>query len=525
MYDIATQTTLWQNMLQGEYLLNKKGLKLSWDANYARLDRQRPDNHQLITNAIWDSLMPNNVNISTAGASGIAKGALRWWTRALENNYNWDAAVQVPFQLLQQKQLFKGGYAGWSKDRLFYVLRSGSTFNGNGYNIPLSSAFTPAYNSTFYFDSSFLDNSHKNASLHAFYGMLDNRLAAKLRLVWGVRAEFYDIGKVNGYIDGMEQASGSDYSALRSREKNWQFFPSANLTYNLTRQMNLRLSYAKSIIRPDLRELSYFREYDFELGGEYQGGLVRSTIIHNYDFRYEWYPSAGEIISFSVFYKKLNYPMEILKEGANRLYSLVNSKDAENYGVEIEGRKSFAFTHIPVLRNITLFGNFTYLDARVRQMTLHYPTDPQNSKKYLTPVEEVYDWEKRPQVGASNYMFNAGLYFDTNPVAISLAYNTITNRLFRAASHGHQNEALYEAPMKTLDAQLAVRLLKRKIEVKANVANLLNSFYVVYTNLSGWDENNNLSKKAAKYDQDTDLVDYKAAPGRTYSITISYTIK
>ncbi len=38
-------------------------------------------------------------------------------------------------------------------------------------------------------------------------------------------------------------------------------------------------------------------------------------------------------------------------------FELRNNKNAKNYGLEVEVRKSLAFTKVPVLQNITLYGN------------------------------------------------------------------------------------------------------------------------------------------------------------------------
>ena len=528
MYDITTQTTLWQNQLKGEDLLNKKGVKLNWMGNYTYLDKQRPDNHILLAAVQASALAPDSNNINISDPTSLY-GYNRWWSRAVEKNYSWDVSASVPFVIAGSKQLFKGGYAGWSKDRLFYVLNSVSSSGAglDGFSVPLTSAFGPGYLGSVNFLNSG-DSMHKSATLHALYGMMDDRLGSKWRLVWGVRAEYLNMGNLNGYLDHQESSQGLDLSNWRKREKNWQLFPSANLTYSLTRQMNLRLAYARSIIRPDLRELAYFHEYDYELGGEYGGAAVRSTLIDHYDFRYEWYPSAGDIISVTGFYKQLHYPMEVFQE-PNHLFELKNSKEAKNYGMEMEVRKSLAFTGIPVIRNLTLYGNFTYMDARVRPMLIKAVSDPSNPAK-TSPVEEIYAWEKRPQAGASNYIYNAGAYFDSRIFSASMVYNVVTNRLVRVieGTSTQQSSAYlsyYEQPAKSLDAQIAVRLLDQKLELKLNVANLLNSYYIVYYNNETPDNNGNITKKQAGYQKGIDAVDYRAANGRTYSMTISYFFK
>jgi len=57
----------------------------------------------------------------------------------------------------------------------------------------------------------------------------------------------------------------------------------------------------------------------------------------------------------------------------------------------------------------------------------------------------------------------------------------------------------------------------------------LNSYYVVYENRYANPDLDNSkkepSKKELEYQPGKDMVDYKSAPGRTYSAMISYTFK
>jgi outer membrane receptor protein involved in Fe transport len=534
-YDLTNQTSLLQTQFKGEQALGKRGIKLKWLGSYVSLDKLRPDNHQLLAETITDSKLPSNeFNVRAPISSGISEGVLRWWSRAYEKDYNWDVSISAPFKLgkgnFQSDNTFKAGYAGWSKNRLFYVLNTGT----KGYKTddfpPLSEAFSPERAGEIYM-SRFGDDFHKTAALHSMYAMLDNKINEKWRLVWGVRAEYFNLNGINGVLDSVFREINAsrpgaqlDYSALTNREPNWHLFPSANLTYSLTQSMNLRLSYAKSIIRPDLRELSFFREYDFELGGAYESALVKSTTVQHFDFRYEWYPGPGEIISASLFYKNFRDPMEIYKQGDIRLYHLKNNKSAKNYGLEIEVRKTLAFTQVPVIKNITLYGNFTALDARVTPLDIDFNRlDPNDPNKVL-PTEAVRKEEKRPQTGASNYMVNAGFYYDVKPASFSLVYNYVSNRMFRPALY--YSESLFERPLEALDAQLGIKLLKQKMLVRLNVSNLLNSYSIVYRNFYKDEAISNNKKdpsiKDLLYQKDTDRIDYQAKPGRTFSATLTY---
>ncbi|MCW3487494.1 TonB-dependent receptor [Chitinophaga nivalis] len=537
-FDITSVTSLWQNQLKGEHALGNRGLKLKWLGSYLKLDRQRPDNHIFAGQYMQpEEGSLNNYNINRLYAIATTSGSLRNWNRALENNYSWDVSLSAPFKFnignLPIENTAKAGYAGWSKDRSFFVLNTFHDIDqSKGDYLPVSNIFTPENGLTTKLDP-FGDDYKKGATLHAFYGMLDHKIGDKFRFVWGLRGEYYNLNNINVALDslfslingGRGEQDKYDYSDLKNREPNFRLFPSANLTYSLTPTMNLRVAYSESIIRPDLRELSGFKEYDFELGGVYFGSYVTSTTIKHYDFRYEWYPAPGELLSFSLFYKNMDRPMEIYKE-ANNEFRLKNNKAAKNFGVELEVRKSLAFTKVPVIRDITLSGNFTYLDSRVTPMRLGYNgVDPTNPYKIVV-TENLSPEEKRPQAGASNYMVNAGAYYDNKLFSLNLVYNYVSNRMYRA--HEIYSQGYFERPLESLDAQLALHLLKNKAELRVNVSNLLNSFSLVYANR--WDANEEDINKGEKaptikqllYQSGKDAIDYKATPGRTVSITASY---
>ena len=539
-YDLAQQTGMWQNQLKGEHNMGRKGIKFNWMLNALRLDRQRPDNHQFLATlpkADNKLAFEEDIHIQGPMSNGISEGALRWWTRALEKNLSWNTDLSVPVNFragsVAVNNLFKAGYAGWHKNRSFYVLNTGSKLFNTEYFPALSNAFSADRGGEIYIGS-FSDDFKKAAALHAGYLMLDSKIGQRFRIAGGVRAEFYNLNKANAALDsvfsginqGRPDADKLDYSELLSREPNWNFFPSVNLTYSLTPQMNLRVAYVKSIIRPDLRELSFFREYDFELGGNYEGRLIRSTLAQHYDFRYEWYPGPGEVVSFSLFYKHLDYPMEIYKQNNVRMYEIRNSKKAINKGLEVEFRKTLAFTGMPVVRDLTVYGNFTMLRGKVTPLVVDYNRlDPTGTK--VLPVETELPEEDRLQVGASNYMMNAGLFYDHKWLSLSSTFNYVTNRMY--LPYEIYAESIFERPAMGLDAQVAVKFLRNKGELKLNLANLLNSYAVLYQNRyeegstwPGGDLHQKPTTRQLLYQEKDDVPFLRAKPGKTISVSFSY---
>ncbi|WP_254493263.1 TonB-dependent receptor, partial [Salmonella enterica] len=87
----------------------------------------------------------------------------------------------------------------------------------------------------------------------------------------------------------------------------------------------------------------------------------------------EWYPSPGEIISVSGFYKTFDKPIELVagEDGfQSKLFRFQNQKDAVNYGLELEFRKSLGFiANRQWLRNLSLFGNGSLIRSRINTLT------------------------------------------------------------------------------------------------------------------------------------------------------------
>lgn len=529
LFDLTTQTSMLQTQLRGEKIFSTGGPKLEWLAGYTVLDRRKPDNHQLDAKYVGNGGDdPNNADADFSisdSRSTLFGSPLRSWNRSFEKDLAWSADFTVPVKLqaagIKTDNQVKLGYAGWRKDRLFWVYNVLSQGLSGGDLYSLSEAFDLSLRpSGSLVPSNFGDSFHKTAWLNAGYMMLDSRIGGHVRLTGGVRGEYYDLNSVNHNLDEFvrkqieQNHDVTDYSDLYGKEPAMNWFPSAALAYGLTSKMNLRLSYAKSIIRPDLRELAYFNEYDFELGGAYQSSApVRSTKISHYDFRYEWYPAAGEIVSVSLFYKKLDYPMEIYQV-QDRVFELKNDLYAKNRGIEAELRKSFAFTGVPVVKNITLYGNFTRLWSKVVPMDVVYVTVGEigNQKIFVSdqPGAEV----KRPQAGASDYTWNASLLYDQKPFSLTVSYNYISNRLFRTGSGATLTTSLFETPLPSLDAQMAYKLLKDKVDIRFNMSNLLNRSSKVYQKL--------MQSDTSPYYKRGDLINYETLPGRTYGLSFNY---
>ena len=145
------------------------------------------------------------------------------------------------------------------------------------------------------------------------------------------------------------------------------FLPGVNLTYKPSSSTNIRLAASQTVVRPEFRELSPFAFYDFELNAQVVGNAAaRRTKVTNIDLRYEVYSKPGELFTAGVFYKKFIDPIEYYfnRTGpATNTFNIANTKEANNYGVELEFRKKL--DAIQALKNFTVSGNFSYIFSRV----------------------------------------------------------------------------------------------------------------------------------------------------------------
>jgi TonB-dependent receptor len=227
------------------------------------------------------------------------------------------------------------------------------------------------------------------------------------------------------------------------------FFPSLNISFDITRQSLLRAAYGISVNRQEFRELTGSTYYDFDLFSRLSGNPnLKQAIIHNVDLRYELYPANEDVVSVALFFKRFQNPIEISfydTGGGTIQYSYDNALSATNYGAEIDARKQLDFIGLP------------YFTATLNLAFIH-------SKVHF---EEGGNNHDRPMQGQSPYIINAGLFYRSGGGALSagLFYNRIGERIIglgRVGNNSINNDIpdLYERSRNVVDATLAWRFSK-----------------------------------------------------------------
>ncbi|MBC7923082.1 MAG: TonB-dependent receptor [Ferruginibacter sp.] len=329
--------------------------------------------------------------------------------------------------------------------------------DGSGYTIndvSQTTSFSPAY----YYDAS--------NQQHAGYVAVNvPLLGERLNVYGGVRVEWNQRLITAPYID--KRRSGRIVN-LRDNETKLLALPSVNVSYRFVPKMLVRAAYGKTLNRPELREAAPFNFYDFNQIAFFQGTIgLKTAEVQNADLRWEYYPTADEMVSVGLYYKNFKNAIENVSSAASNAYSdeirYVNNPEASAYGLELELRKRLSFIPGAFFGSLSVIGNATLLYTRVKFDAIELQGSP-------------FRRAERPMQGASPYAVNGGIYYDnqTSGTQATVLYNVIGQRLTYPG--GAAQEEIFEQPRQVLDFSVTQRIT-RFLSLRAGVQDLLNQPY------------------------------------------------
>ncbi len=432
---------------------------LNWSAGYAYANRHLPDRRRYL---IDDALETGVYALSTGNDIS------REWTQLDEHILSLNINDKHHFRFGSFEPDLQVGAYGEYRSRE-YLTRS-FIYNWNAANnqmpadfrhsdIPtlISDEANMGYDKLYLLEEKHMTNNYRgNNSLGAGYITMSLPFG-KLGIHAGIRFEHNDMELISNTRDHEKSETSRHY-------KTDDIFPSINATYKISDQHQMRLSYGRSINRPEFREISPSVYYDFDLASNVQGNTeLKNCYIDNVDLRYEWYPSRGEIISLAAFYKHFDSPIEwtyTVAGGTDLVYSYKNALNANTYGVELDIRKDLSFIG---LKDFSWSFNGALIKSKVQ-------------------FEEGAKEENRPMQGQSPYLINTGIFYKNDPLKLDVAvlYNRIGKRIIGVGrsegSTGNDDNARvphsYEMPRNTIDLSLAKKFGKH-LELKLNIRDLL----------------------------------------------------
>jgi len=287
-------------------------------------------------------------------------------------------------------------------------------------------------------------------------------LFERLRLTGGVRVEDWEQNVTT--FELLNPGSTPVVAELADEDR----LPAFSATWYMTENQQIRASYAETIVRPDFKELSPAPFTDPVLKREVVGNadLVPSDIEHM-DLRWEYYPEPSELISLGLFYKSIINPIEVTVEaGVEQRLTYANADEAENYGAELEWRKSLGFLgnffgaeH--VWDRVYLAGNYSWIESEIFIEDLGILTN-----------------ESRPLQGQSPYVANFQIGYDDQErnFSATLLLNTVGERIVEVGVLGAPDKK--EQPAPDLDLVFQWRWFDL-FDFKAEFGNLLDSEFEV----------------------------------------------
>jgi len=486
------QRSLATTQLEGEHQLSKGGIKLKWNGNAGFNMKTQPDLRTALYARTINTTQPFEID---------PDDTRRFYSDLKDYSVGGGGQLLVPMNWgLKDKQILKLGGGNTTRFRDFssrifrYNITNFNSFIATNARKPVDQVFQPDnMGNNGYIMEEFTNNvdSYFGISvLNSAYGMMDNNFG-NLRLIWGVRAENFQ-----QLLTSRTQTGNRSYNLTDK----WDLLPSLNAMLKVGDKSNIRLAGSRTVARPEFREIAEFAFYDYELNYGVLGdtGLRRSSVM-NYDARYEFYPKAGESISFCAFYKDFTDPIELRLDPASnadaRRYFYSNALSARTVGFEVEVRKGLDFI-APKLKNFSVFGNYTYIRSEVTFNDLSAGN------------KEVK--ADRPLQGQSPYLLNLGLQYTSPVFNASLLYNRVGERLSLVGNSEFPN--VFERPRNLLDLQLSTKVLDKKGELKLNVSDMLNNAFYHYENIND----------ATSYQEGTDRLFYSYRPGTTVTVSFTY---
>ncbi len=491
---------IYSSQLQGTHTTADKSLTLDWVGGYNMVTRDEPDFRRFRTFRLtsageegYQMQLPPSANLFETG---------RFYSDLKDVGFSHGLNVEKKFGDTSVKRVasIKAGYYIDSKERDFsarYVsyLYPGFFDQQEGerlIRLPLDQVFAPEnikLQDGFVIEEGTRPSDTYNGTNFLIAGYLMGTLPiGKLDITAGVRIE----------DNNQELSTTSVEGPIVVKNPITSILPSLNTAYNLTDRSLVRFAYARTINRPEFRELAPFLYYDFELEQGIQGNTdLRTATIDNFDLRWELYPNVGELVSIGAFYKSFKDPIEsiliLTTEAPQSTFG--NAETAVAYGMELEVKKSLSSLAVNrFMRNLNVNLNASVIFSEV------------DLGSQATAQQQV-----RQLQGQSPYLINAGIFYndDEKEVFASIAYNIFGPRIFAVGDVNFPS--IYELPRHSLDMQFAKNF--KKFETKLNIQNLLNAKFRFY-------QDTDVDNKIDPDGRDAQILGYKLGP--QISLAVAY---
>jgi len=211
------------------------------------------------------------------------------------------------------------------------------------------------------------DSYEADLDYNSAYLSYDTIIAAKYQIVAGARYETYKQTTDTFSLQGADIGEASE--PVTSELDESDVLPALGFNWFLTDSQTLRLAASQTVSRPDFKESSnatfYDPDFDIRVRGNPDLQVSKAT---NFDIRYQFFWDDVDNWGIGLFYKDLEDPIERVVQPASgtagNTRTFENADSATLYGIEIEGRKEWAFG-TSMAQSFFVSGNVSWIDSEV----------------------------------------------------------------------------------------------------------------------------------------------------------------
>ncbi len=396
LYRSRTQKqSIYNSTLLGNHVLNNV-ISINWTGSYARATSKVPD------------MAEYDYQSSSAPGKYIVQKLSRIW----QHNTDQDMAGYLNLMLkpvIGKKMVeFAAGVMYRHKSRTNYyneyslspVLSGGQPQYWTDYN-DASYNFSPANNGTGAITSANPNTYTSKEDVSAAYGQFKIMAGNNLEILGGVRFEHTK----QEFNTIMPETYAGRYGTVSYTDP----LPSLHLKYALNDKQNIRLSYFRSIVRPDFYEIIP-TQTNGELFDVKGNDSLKHSTADNFDLRYEFFGRGADQVLAGVFYKNIYDPIEfaIVRNGgpSAQFFMPENFGTAHNYGFEA------VFTKY--IGKFGLSANYTYTHSEITTTKQYFYRDPS-----LGITSKLVD-QKRPLQGQADHIANVSVLYKNSKAGLDL---------------------------------------------------------------------------------------------------------
>ncbi len=435
-------------------------LKMDYTVNYGRSNASFPDNA---------SMPMYNTLPSSTGYIFSPFSTTHSWQQNSDKNYQAYLNFDLRTSLLGRMFELKGGGLYRHRDRVNYN-------NSYKLNAVDTRGGTAAYYSPDFSSASFTvvnpqgQPQHNPANYDADEDLssayLMGRLAlGRLKAVFGLRDEYtmQSNQNVNPNIPFNQIYHYFRYNDL---------LPSVNLQYALTETQDLRLSYYKSISRPN-----YFELVDTQIptsdGYEKGNPNLKHSSANNLDLRYDFFPNQDDALMLGVFYKQILNPIEraVTANASSTNYTPLNGSPATNFGLELN--------LIKYAGNFGISGNYTFTHSSEIRRKIFYSI-LYNADKSYDGIGNTNPVEKGQMQGQSAHVANLSLIYRNSRAKINASFNILFQGRRMDAVNEYLNMNDYQLNYTVLSFS-ADKTIGKRLSFFVKLNNLNNAPYEIRT--------------------------------------------